>query len=138
MQSSTSSPERPAIHVTYPLEGGNLTSPKVHAANGKLFVYGALLDSSERRRLLGRSVNGEPARLEGYARGRSRYFFVTPRENSVVEGEILSGLSDVDIAILDEYEEVPRLYIREQIEVVASDGKLSGCWIYLPAGWERG
>lgn len=109
----------------------------MHAANGKLFVYGALLDSSERRRLLGRSVNGEPARLEGYARGRSRYFFVTPRENSVVEGEILSGLSDVDIAILDEYEEVPRLYIREQIEVVASDGKLSGCWIYLPVGWER-
>ena len=109
----------------------------MHANNGKLFVYGALLDSSERCRLLGRSINGEPARLEGYARERSRYFFVTPRENSVVEGEILSGLSDADIAILDEYEEVPRLYVREQIEVAVSGGKLARCWIYLPTGWER-
>jgi dipeptidyl aminopeptidase/acylaminoacyl peptidase len=68
-------------------------------------------------------------------RGRRRYYFVAKQADTVTEGAILEGLSARDLAILDQYEEVPTLYTRERIEVVAADGRKIECWIYLPTGW---
>jgi gamma-glutamylcyclotransferase (GGCT)/AIG2-like uncharacterized protein YtfP len=104
----------------------------------RLFVYGALLDAGECRRLLGRQVDREPAHLDGYHRGRKRYFFVSRSEGARVDGAILSGLNDRDISILDGYEDVPSLYTRESVEATGATGKQIRCWIYLPTGWERG
>lgn len=106
--------------------------------HGRLFVYGALLDSKVRGRLLGRELPGEPAQLLGYERGRKRYFFVTRRGDASVPGEILSQLLPDDLAVLDRYEAVPVLYTRESTEVQDATGALVRCWIYLPTGWERG
>ncbi|MGO9453592.1 MAG: gamma-glutamylcyclotransferase family protein [Candidatus Binataceae bacterium] len=106
-------------------------------ANDKLFVYGALMNSAERLRLLGRDVPAIPARLNGYARGRNRYFFVTPKQGAEVSGEILAGLDLADFRILDRYEDLPRLYTRESIEVSDIAGNRVRCWIYLPTGWEN-
>jgi len=103
----------------------------------RLFVYGALMDPSERRRLLGRSVCAIPARLPNYARGRKRYFFVVPYQGSEVEGEILHPIAASDFSILDKYEDVPRLYTRALVEVTDQTGSICRCWIYLPTGWER-
>jgi gamma-glutamylcyclotransferase (GGCT)/AIG2-like uncharacterized protein YtfP len=100
-----------------------------------LFVYGSLMDPAERQRLLGRPIEAIPARLPGYVRGRRRYYFVAKQANAVTEGAILEGLSARDLAILDVYEEVPKLYTRERIEVVATDARKIECWIYLPTGW---
>jgi gamma-glutamylcyclotransferase (GGCT)/AIG2-like uncharacterized protein YtfP len=100
-----------------------------------LFVYGTLIDPAERARLLGRSVDATPARLTGYARGQKRYFFVAPQPGAVVDGAILEGLKSRDLDTLDRYEDVPRLYTRERIEVVAVDGRSVACWVYLPTGW---
>ena len=97
-----------------------------------LFVYGSLMNPAERLRLLGRSVDAVPARLPGYARGRKRYYFVVKQADAVTDGAILSGLSARDLATLDEYEQVPTLYTREQVEVVDADGRRVACWIYLP------
>jgi gamma-glutamylcyclotransferase (GGCT)/AIG2-like uncharacterized protein YtfP len=105
--------------------------------DSQLFVYGLLLDPAERVRLLGHPVDTESARLEGYERGRRRYYFVTPREGTDVNGEVLSGLDERDFSILDEFEEVPRLYTRDRVDVVISKGRRVRCWIYLPTGWER-
>jgi len=105
-------------------------------ANDKLFVYGALMNAAERIRLLGRDVPAMPARLDGYARGRKRYFFVTPNQGAEVTGEILSGLDTADFRILDRYEDLPRLYARESVEVIDTAGNPIRCWIYLPTGWE--
>ncbi len=102
-----------------------------------LFVYGALMNPAERLRLLGRPVNASPARLAGYARGRKRYYFVAKQVGASTDGAILDGLTAHDLAILDEYEEVPTLYTRERIEVLTADGGKIECWIYLPTGWER-
>jgi gamma-glutamylcyclotransferase (GGCT)/AIG2-like uncharacterized protein YtfP len=102
-----------------------------------LFVYGSLIDPAERLRLLGRPVNASPARLHGYARGRKKYFFVAKDADAVTEGAILDGLAPRDFAILDHYEEVPMLYTRERIEVVAADARRIECWIYLPTGWAK-
>ena len=100
-----------------------------------LFVYGSLIDPAERQRLLGRPIEAIPARLFGYIRGNKRYYFVAKKADSVTEGAILEGLSARDLAILDDYEEVPKLYTRERIEVVATDGRTIECWIYLPTSW---
>jgi gamma-glutamylcyclotransferase (GGCT)/AIG2-like uncharacterized protein YtfP len=102
-----------------------------------LFVYGALMNPAERLRLLGRPVNASPARLEGYARGRKRYYFVAEEAGAVTDGAILDGLTAHDLAILDEYEDVPTLYARERIEVLTADGRKIECWIYLPTSWAQ-
>jgi gamma-glutamylcyclotransferase (GGCT)/AIG2-like uncharacterized protein YtfP len=100
-----------------------------------LFVYGSLMDPAERQRLLTRPIEAIPARLDGYVRGHRRYHFVAKQADAVTEGAILEGLSARDLAILDQYEEVPTLYTRQRIEVVATDGRKIECWIYLPTGW---
>ena len=102
-----------------------------------LFVYGALMNPAERLRLLGRPVSASPARLAGYARGRKRYYFVAKQAGAVTDGAILDGLSAEDLAILDEYEEVPTLYTRERIGVLTADGRKIECWIYLPTSWAQ-
>jgi gamma-glutamylcyclotransferase (GGCT)/AIG2-like uncharacterized protein YtfP len=103
-----------------------------------LFVYGSLMSAAERQRLLGRTIDACPARLLDYARGRKRYYFVVRQAGAVTEGAIIEHLTTQDLAILDDYEEVPTLYTRERIEVVAADGAKIECWIYLPTSWAVG
>ncbi len=105
--------------------------------NELLFVYGSLMNPVERLRLLGRPIDASPARLPNYARGRKRYYFVAKQPDAVTDGAILEGLSERDLAILDKYEEVPTLYTRERIEVVAADARKIECWIYLPTNWSK-
>jgi gamma-glutamylcyclotransferase (GGCT)/AIG2-like uncharacterized protein YtfP len=102
-----------------------------------LFVYGSLMNSAERLRLLGRLIEASSARLPNYARGRKRYYFVAKQPEAVTDGAILEGLTARDLAILDDYEEVPTLYTRERIEVVAADARKIECWIYLPTNWSK-
>ena len=103
--------------------------------NQLLFVYGTLMNPAERMHLLSRPVDASPARLSGYTRGRKRYYFVAKQEDAATDGAILEGLSARDLEILDAYEEVPALYTRERIEVVAADARKIECWIYLPTKW---
>jgi gamma-glutamylcyclotransferase (GGCT)/AIG2-like uncharacterized protein YtfP len=109
----------------------------MNSDNQLLFVYGTLMNPAERLRLLGRPIDASPARLPGYTRGRKRYFFVAKLEDTVTDGAILEGLGAHDFEILDAYEEVPTLYTRERIEVVAADARKIECWIYLPTEWAR-
>ena len=102
-----------------------------------LFVYGALMDPAERLRLLGRPVNASPAHLADYTRDRKRYFFVAKKTGASTDGAILEDLTAHDLAILDQYEEVPTLYTRERIEVLTADGRKIECWIYLPTSWAQ-
>jgi len=100
-----------------------------------LFVYGSLMSPAERLRLLGRPIDASPAHLPGYARGRKRYYFVAEQAGAVTDGALLEGLSARDLAIFDEYEEVPTLYTRERIEVLTAGNRKIECWIYLPTSW---
>ena len=105
--------------------------------NELLFVYGTLMNPAERLGLLGRPIDASPAHLPGYTRGRKRYFFVAKLEDAVTDGALLEGLSPRDFEILDAYEEVPTLYTRQRIEVVAADARKIECWIYLPTEWAK-
>jgi hypothetical protein len=101
--------------------------------DGELFVYGSLLDAAHRAALLGREIEAAPARHEGYERRRGRYFYIVARVGVETAGLVLSGLSERDFAVLDRYEEVPRLYTRAKIEIAeAGGGGTIRCWVYLP------
>jgi gamma-glutamylcyclotransferase (GGCT)/AIG2-like uncharacterized protein YtfP len=97
-----------------------------------LFVYGTLLDPGCRERLLGHPVPARPVRLEGYRVARGRYFYIVAAPGERTEGLLLLDLSAADFAILDRYEELPRLYTRETAEVIAPSGEKLGCWVYMP------
>jgi gamma-glutamylcyclotransferase (GGCT)/AIG2-like uncharacterized protein YtfP len=100
---------------------------------GALFVYGSLLDEGRRVELLGRKVAATPARLAGYERRHGRYFYIVERVGAETRGLVLSGLGERDLAVLDRYEEVPRLYTRAKVEAAGAGGAALRCWVYLPA-----
>ncbi len=100
-----------------------------------LFVYGSLMNPAKRVELLGRPIEASPAWLHGYRRGQKRYHFVVAQGGAITDGAILEGLGSRDLAILDAYEEVPRLYTRERIEVLTADSSRLECWTYLPTEW---
>jgi cation transport regulator ChaC len=108
-----------------------MTTPDSNS-EGSLFVYGSLLDAARRVALLGREVAAVPARLRGYKRRRGRYFYIVERASAETPGLVLSGLGERDFALLDRYEEVPRLYTRVRVEVASAGGVALRCWIYLP------
>ena len=107
------------------------------SACGALFVYGTLIERDFRERLLGRAVAAIDARLPGFERGRTRHFYIVPRPGAVTKGMILLDMTGNDFAILDEYEEVPRLYTREQVDALGAGGRAMRCWVYLPTGWAQ-
>jgi gamma-glutamylcyclotransferase (GGCT)/AIG2-like uncharacterized protein YtfP len=115
---------------------GNIAAIMIAHHGERLFVYGTLMTPAMRRRLLGREVATAAARLDGFERSHERHFFVARRAGAHVGGLILSGLSARELDVLDHYEDVPRLYTRERIEVLDADGARVECWIYLPTGWE--
>jgi gamma-glutamylcyclotransferase (GGCT)/AIG2-like uncharacterized protein YtfP len=96
-----------------------------------LFVYGSLLDDAKRLEILGHRVEIIDARLDGFERRRARYYYIARVESAETVGMVMLGLTEEDWRRLDAYEEVPRLYTREEIEVVTSGGPLR-CWVYLP------
>ena len=73
-----------------------------------LFVYGTLKEGGIQERVIGRLVPGEPDILEDYFKstiklsGR-RYPIISPREGSVVEGEVLV-LTPEELRRVDKYE----------------------------------
>jgi gamma-glutamylcyclotransferase (GGCT)/AIG2-like uncharacterized protein YtfP len=101
-----------------------------------LFVYGSLIDPVHRAEIIGRMVEAVPAILEGYERGKRRYWFIRPRAGAATSGAILSDLTGKELAALDKYEEAPTLYTRERVSVTAHNGEDRECWVYLPTGWE--
>lgn len=100
-------------------------------AEARLFVFGSLLDPTLRAQLLGRAVATLPAILRDYERRRAQYFYVARRSGNAVSGLVLLELTPRDFAVLDQYEEAPRLYTRELVGV-DREGQSLGCWIYLP------
>jgi gamma-glutamylcyclotransferase (GGCT)/AIG2-like uncharacterized protein YtfP len=98
----------------------------------ELFVYGSLMEPDLRRRLLGREVSAQRAYLRDFEHRRADYFYVVRQPGATVEGLVLGALSPGEFSALDRYEEVPRLYTREQLAIHSVDGRPRRAWIYLP------
>jgi gamma-glutamylcyclotransferase (GGCT)/AIG2-like uncharacterized protein YtfP len=97
-----------------------------------LFVYGSLLDPARREAIIGRRIDTMPATLHNYEPGQARYFYVRRRSGASTAGLLLLNLTPDDFQALDRYEEIPRLYTRDKVEVFDRDGNSVRCWIYLP------
>jgi hypothetical protein len=86
-----------------------------------------------REKLLGHAPPAVSATLPDYERRRGRYYYIVKLDGAQTPGLILDGLVAGDFEILDRYEDVPRLYVRETIDVIGGDGTSIRCWIYLPS-----
>ena len=104
----------------------------IPAEETTLFVYGSLRDAALRAEIIGRPVEAIAAVIRDFERGRSGHFYLRRRPGVVTDGQLLLGLTAEDFAILDRYEDLPRLYTRDKVEVMAADGSRIRCWVYLP------
>ena len=103
-----------------------------------LFVYGSLLDPIRREKIIGRRVESMPALLHDYEVGRAHYFHIRKRPGFNTAGSLLLNLTPRDFQALDRYEEIPRLYTREKVEVFDEGGNPIRCWVYLPTALTLG
>ncbi|KAL6212611.1 hypothetical protein ACLB2K_017829 [Fragaria x ananassa] len=83
-----------------------------------VFVYGSLMAEDVCRVLLNRVPQSATATLNGYHRysiKRRVYPAILPVENKKVTGKVLLGITDPELHILDEFEDVE--YQRSTVEV---------------------
>ena len=101
-----------------------------------LFCYGTLISSFVREKILGckSGVIVKKAYLHGYAVmtvAETHYpTLITAGKKQIVSGVLVSGLTDMDLSILDQFEGVN--YSRKTRTVSAEDGSLLNPFVYLP------
>ena len=87
------------------------------------FVYGSLLAPEVLNALLGRVPDRTPATLPGYVRRRIKervYPALYPDPGSQVDGEVLSGMSRRELAVLDWFED--EAYTLTKVDVTFDEG----------------
>ncbi|CAG9465766.1 unnamed protein product [Pedinophyceae sp. YPF-701] len=101
-------------------------------AHEGLFVYGTLTDSDIVRILLDRDPTTETATLTGYRRyglrGRA-YPGLVPESGASCTGTLITGLSEIEEFILDEYEDTD--YYRKDVEVTTASGRTAVAVAYV-------
>lgn len=104
---------------------------------GKLFVYGTLQLPEVTEKILGQRFPAQAAQLRGYRCGlieRADFPGILPSSNSVVEGQLLSGLTAGQLVKLDQYE--GELYQRIKVAVAVGSESCTA-WVYCIAPWAR-
>jgi gamma-glutamylcyclotransferase (GGCT)/AIG2-like uncharacterized protein YtfP len=99
-----------------------------------LFVYGTLQDPGICRVLLGRMPESAWAALDGYVRLAVRgeaYPAMVPKTAGRVEGLVLTGLSEAEMAALDVYEGDE--YRRGEVDVETDAARIRA-WAYVWTG----
>jgi gamma-glutamylcyclotransferase (GGCT)/AIG2-like uncharacterized protein YtfP len=99
-----------------------------------LFVYGTLMDEETVHQITGRRFAREVALLPDFERIEPprEYPVVRTRPGARVEGILLLDVDPISLARLDDYEEVGRLYLRQEVVVlVGSDTRRCSAYIGL-------
>ena len=89
-----------------------------------VFVYGSLK---------GKYPDSEPARLPGEHKLDHTGMFprlVKSTEVNLIPGELIQ-VNDEQLKDLDEYEDHPNLYKREEKEVILDSGEMTTAWVYV-------
>ncbi|KAB5513689.1 hypothetical protein DKX38_027595 [Salix brachista] len=96
--------------------GGN----QVH----NVFMYGSLLADDVVRALLSRTPQSSPAILNGQFSIKGRvYPAILPVENKKVRGKVLQGITDLELYILDEFEDVEYERVTVDVSLMDSSNK---------------
>jgi gamma-glutamylcyclotransferase (GGCT)/AIG2-like uncharacterized protein YtfP len=96
----------------------------------RLFAYGTLLDQSVQQKIIGREVPATPAILPGYTNcgvniNGTTYMRIEPEAGATIEGGVLEGITEAELARTDRYEGAD--YVR--IPVTLADG--SAAFVYV-------
>jgi hypothetical protein len=102
--------------------------PRESAA--RVFVCGSLMDPKFVAGMLGHEIAMAPAVATGFSRGwgeadGKKFHFLREDADGMVPGVILLGLSEADIAKIEEFEQAPRVRRRADIKVIVGDITLS-------------
>ena len=100
----------------------------------RLFVYGTLQIPQRLKQIIGRPLIGQPAVLKGYRCGlveRANFPGIVPYPDAEVQGQVLFGLSQSELVLLDQYE--GELY--QRIRLPVQFGSMLQCWVYTIAPW---
>jgi gamma-glutamylcyclotransferase (GGCT)/AIG2-like uncharacterized protein YtfP len=99
-----------------------------------VFAYGELM---KKGRLL-ELINRVPKMIKGRVYGYEKFFDVTigyygarKKENSYIDGIILLNITDKELKIFDDYEDLDVHYIREKTIAIGEDGNKYDVYIYL-------
>ena len=104
------------LHVVSP-EGKRITR-KILDDPRATFVWGKLISPHFIKKLLGHSLPYCHAQIQGYVRVPSGDFFaLRKRQGGTVQGVVLLGLSDEDVAGLNRFEQIPHVMERRRIPV---------------------
>ena len=98
-----------------------------------LFAYGEFLKDEVLESVLGHVPAKIPAKLRGFKRLLEKstgFYNAVPSKRSVLEGVVMTNLSDEDLEKLDWFEEASALYYREQHEVETAVGTMKA-WVYV-------
>ena len=101
----------------------------------RLFVYGTLQLPERVHEIIGRTLSGPPALLPDYRCGlvaRADFPGIVPSATESTPGCLLSGLTQRELSLLDDYE--GELYRRVNVTVKV-DGKPVRAWVYVIVAW---
>lgn len=105
----------------------------------RLFVYGTLQLPERVHEIIGRTLEGTPAHLDGYRCGlvaRADFPGIVPDAAARTTGQLLAGLGEAELILLDDYE--GELYHR--ILVTATLDPVEhpiSAWTYVIAPWAQ-
>ncbi|WP_455365774.1 gamma-glutamylcyclotransferase family protein [Kaarinaea lacus] len=98
----------------------------------RLFVYGTLEFPAVVKKLLGTTLVGEAAELQGYTRYllvNRNYPGIVSKPGASVDGVLYHGITPKYLKLLDRYED--NIYERHQVQVVNSHGQRMNAWAYV-------
>ncbi len=104
----------------------------------QIFAYGTLLDPAIQLQLFGRKIAPiAKASLKGWKKKTDKdYPYLVPDETAITRGSIIE-LSEKELIIADQWEEVPREYKRLKLTVTVQDEGELMAWVYVFAIKDR-
>ncbi|ACV24797.1 gamma-glutamylcyclotransferase family protein [Methanocaldococcus fervens] len=99
-----------------------------------VFAYGELMKKERLLELINRIPNMIKGRVYNYEKFFDKtigYYGAKKKEGSYIDGIILLGITDKELEVFDEYEDLDVYYIREKTIAVGENGKEYNVYIYL-------
>ena len=99
-----------------------------------VFAYGELMKKDRLLELINRipkMIKGRVYNYEKFFDETIGYYGARKKEGSYIDGIILLDITDKELEIFDDYEDLDVYYIRKRTTAVSEDGRIYDVYIYL-------
>ena len=99
-----------------------------------VFAYGELMKKDRLKELINRIPEMKKGKIMGFEKFFDQsigYYGIRKKENSVVEGIILFGISEDELKIFDDYEDEGEYYFRRKTHAYDNEGNKYDVFIYI-------